>query len=500
MKTEFKFNLVILMMAALFAVSCQDDVAVRNTNDLSRETFFQNIAQIEASANAAYAQLQNAGLYQRFGYILPDAFSDESISRADPNFVTAFLFALTPSLEQSSLTWNNCYNGIGACNFVIEGEEIMRSNLDNSDFTEADVEDAVGQAYFLRGLYYYFLVKRYGGVPLLLESQDNITPEPRATVDRVYQTIISDLNTAVGLLYPKGSTENGRATRGAALGLLGKVYLHREMYPEAQSTFAQITDYTLLPLEDYDDNFNDSGEYNDESMFEVSFNGDSIEADLWSQTGIGVSEVTFHAQEYTAWGNLFPSDKMVDEFEEGDPRLQSAILQDGDLFGPNDDLVWSEGTRWHKFSQLYDNPAVVQNGSTNARILRYADVILMQAEVEHELGNDPGAIEFLNQIRARVEMPLYGTPEMDAAGFPVDTPDGVFNAIVHERMVELCGEQVRFDDLVRWDLDDQEISSSLDIQGNTRNYNPEIHRLIPIPQVEIDANLAISESDQNFGY
>lgn len=500
MKTLFKLTSIILMTATLLVVSCQDDVSVKNTNDLSVDTFFENLAQIEASANAAYAQLQNSGLYQRYGYILPDTFSDESVSRADPNFITPFIFGLTPFIQHTERYWNNCYNGIGACNFVIEGEETMRSRLAGSDFTEADIEDAVGQAYFLRGLYYFFLVKRYGGVPLLLQSEDVITPEPRASVDQIYGVIINDLTLASTLLFPKGSTENGRATQGAALGLLGKVYLHREMYPEAQRTFAQITDYSLLPLEDYNDNFNDSGEYNDESMFEVSFNGDNTEDDLWAQTGIGVSEVTFHAQEYTGWGNLIPSEKMINEFEEGDPRLQSAILQNGDSFGPNDDLVWELEARWYKFSQLYDNAAVVQNGSTNARILRYADVVLMQAEVEHRLNNDPGAISFLNQIRSRVEMPLYGTPEMDAAGFPVDTPEGVFNAIVHERMVELCAEQVRFDDLVRWNLDDQEISSSVDIDGNLRNYNPEIHRLMPIPQLEIDANPAISPADQNPGY
>lgn len=499
MKKTFKFSSIVFVLAAFFALSCNDNVEVRNTNELSPETFFESLAQIEASANAAYAQLQNAGLYQRFGYILPDTFSDESESGGDPNFITSYTFALTPSLEQTTRFWNNCYNGIGACNFVLEGEERMRSRLATANFSEADIEDALGQAHFLRGLYYFFLVKRYGGVPLLLQSEATITPSPRNTVDEVYDVIINEFTMASRLLFPKGATENGRATSGAALGMLGKVYLHREMYPEAQAAFAQITDYSLLPLEDYTDNFNDSGEFNDESLFEVSFNGDATEQDLWSQTGIGVSEVTFHAQEYTGWGNLNPSNKLLAEFEEDDPRLDLAILQNGVPYGPNNDLIWNEGNiRWFKFSQLYDNAAVVQNGSTNARILRYADVVLMQAEVELNLQNNLGAIDFLNRIRSRVEMPLYGTEEMDAAGFPVNTPSGIFNAIVHERMVELCGEQVRFDDLVRWNLDAQEITTNN--QGQSRGYNPNIHRLMPIPQVEIDTNDGITPEDQNPGY
>jgi hypothetical protein len=499
MKKTVKLSKFVFLITAFFALSCNDDVAVKNSNELSADSFFESLAQIEAAANAAYAQLQNAGLYQRYGYILPDTFSDESESGGDPNFVTSFNFALTPSLPQTTQYWNNCFNGIGACNFVLEGEATMRGRLATSDFTEADIDDALGQARFLRGLYYYFLVKRYGGVPLLLQSEATITPQPRSTVDEVYDVIIDDLNLAADLLYEKGATENGRATRGAALGLLGKVYLHREMYEEAQTTFAQITDYSLLPLEDYTDNFNDSGEYNDESMFEVSFNGDATEQDLWSQTGIGVSEVTWHAQEYTAWGNLNPSNKLLAEYEDDDPRLNLHILQNGVPFGPNMDMEWNQGNiRWFKFSQLYDNAQIVQNGSTNARVLRYADVVLMQAEVEHRLNNDPGAIDFLNQIRERVEMPLYGTPEMDAAGFPVDTPSGVFNAIVHERMIELCGEQVRFDDLVRWNLDAQEITTNN--AGQSRGYNPNVHRLMPIPQLEIDTNDAIGPEDQNPGY
>ncbi|WP_165454356.1 RagB/SusD family nutrient uptake outer membrane protein [Hyunsoonleella pacifica] len=499
MKKTVKLNTVIVIIASLFMLSCNDNVEVKNTNELSPDSFFESLAQIEAAANAAYAQLQNSGLYQRYGYILPDTFSDESESGGDPNFITSFNFSMTPSLEQTTRFWNNCYNGIGACNFVLEGEENMRARLATSNFTEADVKDAIGQAHFLRGLYYFFLVKRYGGVPLLLKSQPTITPQPRNTVDEVYEAIIDDFKMASELLFPKGSTENGRATSGAALGMLGKVYLHREMYDEAQTTFAQITDYSLLPLEDYTDNFNDSGEYNDESLFEVSFNGDATEQDLWSQTGIGVSEVTFHAQEYTGWGNLNPSNKLLAEFEDDDPRLNLTILQNGVTYGPNNDLIWNQGNiRWFKFSQLYDNAQVVQNGSTNARILRYADVVLMQAEVELRLGNDAAALEFLNQIRERVEMPLYGTPEMDAAGYPVDTPSGIFNAIVHERMIELCGEQVRFDDLVRWNLDAQEITTN--DSGQSRGYNPNVHRLMPIPQVEIDTNDGIGPEDQNPGY
>ena len=88
----------------------------------------------------------------------------------------------------------------------------------------------------------------------------------------------------------------------------------------------------------------------------------------------------------------------------------------------------------------------------------------------------------------------------------VQSPDQVFNAIAHERFVELCGEQLRFDDLVRWNLDDQELSIFPDQNYDdpnlqtVRNYDPSVHRVMPIPQNEIDFNPMISGSDQNPGY
>ncbi|MGB5818181.1 MAG: RagB/SusD family nutrient uptake outer membrane protein [Saonia sp.] len=499
MKKGVNKLMIYVLGVFLVTISCNDEVSVENTNELSQDTFFESLSQIEAAANAGYAQLQNGGLYQRYGYILPDSFSDEMITSTDPNFIPSYQFKLTPSLLQTSAYWNNCYNGIGACNFVIDNEDVMRANSEGADFSDADIDDALGQAHFLRGLYYFLLVKRYAGVPLLLEVQEVPAGLPRSTKDEVYEVIISDLEKAAELLYAKSSTEQGRATQGAALGMLGKVYLFRERYQDAKEALGLITDYSLLPLEDYNDNFNESGEHNDESMFEVNFSGDAEESDLWSQTGIGVSEVTFHAQEYAGWGNATPSQKMIDEFEEDDPRFKSAILLDGDPYGPDNAFIHTlRDATWYKFSQLYENETVTQNGSTNVRFLRYADVILMQAEVEHRLNNDPAAIAFLNQIRERAELPLYGTQEMDDRGYPVATPEGVFNAIVHERMVELCGEQHRYDDLVRWGLDVQELA--VDDDGNSRGYNPDVHRLMPIPQVEIDANDMIGPEDQNPGY
>jgi len=501
------------LLPLVFLTACEDYVAVENTNALNPEIFFESQSQIEGAVNASYNQFQT--LFQRVGYIFPDAMSDEVLSSGDANFAPYNRFEFNGTLDNIALYWTAAFNGVGACNFVILNEDRMRANVEGSDFTNEYVDNALGQAYFLRGLYYYHLVKRFGGVPLKTDASNIFEDQPRATADQVYNQIIADLQVATRLTAEKGITDVGRVTKEAAFAMLGKVYLHRKMYPEAKDALDEVTNHSLLPIEEYRNNFNESGEYNDESMFEIGYNGEvGTETERWAQTGVGTSEVTFRSQDYTGWANARPSDKIIAEFEDNDPRLDVAILiNDENTYGPGDALQFPcpgcvGGPVWYKFSQLYDNANVSENSGVNVRIMRYADVVLMQSEVEMNLSNLDDAVDLLNEIRDRAGMPEYGTATMDARGFPVNTKDQIFRAIVHERFVELCGEQVRFDDLVRWDLDDQELSFFPDTNFYNpnealrvvRNYDPAVHRVMPIPQNEIDANSQMTGADQNPGY
>ena len=143
----------------------------------------------------------------------------------------------------------------------------------------------------------------------------------------------------------------------------------------------------------------------------------------------------------------------------------------------------------------------------NTKVIRLADVLLMMAEVENELGNIPEAIDYLNQVRNRADvmMPNYGTPAMDAI-YPVSNKEQLRIVIEHERKIELCSEQVRFNDLVRWRRLEafihDEVIPGVDIhsEGMRLCFDPAIHYLWPIPQAEIDSNPAITEDDQNYGY
>jgi hypothetical protein len=133
-------------------------------------------------------------------------------------------------------------------------------------------------------------------------------------------------------------------------------------------------------------------------------------------------------------------------------------------------------------------------------------VLLMMAEAENELGHIQVAVDYLNQVRNRADvmMPNYGSPAMDAI-YPVSNKEQLRIAIEHERKIELCNEQVRFNDLVRWRrledfIRDEAIPGLPDFRKAWVQFDPAKHYLWPIPQREMDINSAITDADQNPGY
>jgi hypothetical protein len=130
----------------------------------------------------------------------------------------------------------------------------------------------------------------------------------------------------------------------------------------------------------------------------------------------------------------------------------------------------------------------------------------MMAEIENELGSIPEAIDYLNKVRNRADvmMPNYGTSAMDII-YPVSNKDQIRKAIEHERKIELCNEQVRINDLIRWCrleafIKEEAIPKLPSYAKNDIRFDPAIHYLWPIPQAEIDLNPALTEADQNPGY
>ncbi|MCV9385190.1 RagB/SusD family nutrient uptake outer membrane protein [Reichenbachiella ulvae] len=478
----------ILITGAIFNVSCSfDDLQLKNPNDLTDETFFKKEEQLQSAVDAIYANLQTRGLYNRHMFFMNDLMSQECTGNpqleADKSIYPTY--SLSADHGPTFMYWDNCYRGINKANFVINNEDKFEN------VTDASKNRAIGEAKFMRAYYYFLLVNKFGGVPINLGPSEG---EPRSTAAQVFDQIISDLTDAAGLLPTKDNTDLGRATQGAAYALLGKAYLYTEQWQPAVDAFENVTGYSLVA--DHYDNYLEETEYNDESIFEVSFSATFGNADQWGSIGDGINEVSVRGQEYgwNDWFNVYPSDWLLNEFETGDPRYVSTFYSNGETFNNGTMTVaipLGRTAAWKKYQNYYKQENENMASGINFRVIRYADVLLMQAEAENELGNSAEAIALLNQVRDRVGMPNYGTAAMDAT-YPVGNQQQIFNAIVHERCVELAGEQVRFNDIVRWGMAATEYAGT--------GFREGISELIPIPNQEIINNANLTKADQNPGY
>lgn len=499
-----KRKLILSLIGTLaFAFSCNDSILDKNNpNEFTPDSFYKNGDQIVGGVNAVYSSLQSLDLFCREYFFLHDMRGDD-VASGGGQLETHRGQLLTGTHDASNgvlmQVWRGWYRLIHQANQVIDNAPKATENV-----TEELKLRVVGEAKFLRALAYFDLVTIWGGVPLMETYAKAIGEDkPRASVDEVYTLIISDLENAIANLPLKSeynASNAGRVNKEAAQNLLARVYMQRGQYNLAEPLLAAIinggtfSDWVNIP---YIENFREENEFNAESLFEVAFteaNGGSS----WDASGQGTStEVTFRGQEYgpNAWRNLIPSTSLMEEYEKvadgdpkDDPRYNDNFYFIGDKYS-NDTKVL-ENWGWKKYQKIYKADNEDQRSGINMRVMRYTEVLLNMAEVQNALGNDADAIDYLNEVRSRegVEMPPYPT-----ANYAVNSPAEVFRAIIHERRVELAGEQIRNRDILRWRALGKLPSEPL-------AYYAEKHALAPIPQQEINSNAVLTEADQNPGW
>lgn len=474
--------------AFIFYCCNENDLSLTNPNQLSPETFFKNESQVESSVNAVYANLQTWGLYTRNIFYMMDNMAGEN--RGNPwlegdkaEFINFSFDSGNPDIGSY---WGSCYRGINKANFVIGNQEAINA-IPDGILSPSKKAKFVGEAKFMRGLYYFFLVTRFGDIPLITDIVENGNGTAKSSSEDVYEQIINDFTDASNTLLNKGAEQNGRATKGAAHAMLGKVYLYRQNYSAAMTEFQNVSGYSLEP--NFDDNFKEETEHGSEAIFAAEFVDSPASDDIWNSdvSGEGANFSTFRSVEYGFnWLNVMPTDNLLDEFEAGDTRYAHTFYSDGDLYnnGQSTVSVFDGGrASWKKYQTLYKTPNESSAGSgVNMHVIRYADVLLMMAECANQTSQSDAA-GFVNQVRSRVGLPSISTTLSQA---------DMFAAIMHERKVELAGEQVRFPDIVRWGNAATELS--------TTNFQSGKHEVWPIPDSEISSNDLISEADQNPGY
>lgn len=383
-----------------------------------------------------------------------------------------------PSVDESKNFWIHGFWGVSRANYTLE-------NLPKVTWDPALRDRLIGESLFLRGYFYWYLVRMYGGVPLFTTSvqPSEFGKTGRASLNECYARITEDLLGAIDLLPEKSqyaASEMGRATKGAARALLARVYMYQiGTDKDNKSTWQQVYDQTDAIIK--------SGEYRlmsnyaklletenknlEESVFEIQFGVGATDA---SPGSIGTNFYNFQGnrKDDSGWGFNNPTIDLVKEFENGDPRLSCTVYgetyNNGILYGTKRKYERKEqGSDWlSRKGALPVKPALSKASDRNIKIIRYADVLLMHAEAaSHLSGKEGEAIAKVNMVRQRARNSSfcmgYSEGKMDYSAGPTNTsgllPDlkptlkgqELLEAIWHERRVELAMEQLRFYDLMR---------------------------------------------------
>jgi len=509
MKKNIKRIVFAASLTLIVIIACEKKLNVLDQNNPTQESYFKTAAELQNGVNAIYSNLRSGRLVGREWFFLHDMRGSETASGGaqleQPR--AELLTQPTPSTVNSVMTdvWRGTYNMINRANLVLAKAPGVTDNVPLRD-------RVVGEAKFLRAWAYFELVSQWGDVPMYTEPVESPTgfkgKEPAANI---YNLIISDLTDATTKLPVSYSgADLGRASKYAAYAMLGKVQMQKGDYAAAKTALLQLYGkFTLVPnfLWNFDGDINDPAvspaptphEFNSESVFEVAFFDKGDNNFNWGYTGEGSTQpvAIMRPQEYgIVWGNVVPSNRILNEFEAGDPRYNFTFFEEGDriltrqgtqtgVVMTGADMNVAASTKggitikrvYRKYSDLDWLKSSFHPGGFNQRVIRYADVLLMLAECEAETGTPAQAAAYINEVRAR---PTVNMPPVAPA-----SKNDALKAVIHERAVELAGEEVNNIDILRWRK--KGYFTSLGIADP----KPGQVEFLPIPSAETSTNPAI---------
>src|ERR1035437_10392007 len=499
-------NIVILIMLGIILCfvesSCKKDfLKTTDPTLIGVDVFYKNQAEINLAVNGCYGQLKNVINSQwRFNELITDNttidFNPSDRGQA-PNIESFEFFEFNSGTNDLSNTYNTYYSNLFNINNTL-------TKLQGANIADSVKNKFAGQLKFLRAYYYFELTQYFGDVVLITDALN----EPSKAWDylrvpqaKVYTQIETDLKDAVSVLPVKYDAANvGRITKGAALTLLGKVYLTEKKYPDAVSTLSQVLPlgYALVPK--YADIFDPQKKNGSESIFEVQYQGGN-DLGQWSSfiytfaPRLSKGAVTGWPQSSPGGWNI-PTKDIIADYENGDKRKDASIGLD---------YTSSITGQVVPYIKKYDHVHTIYGRTDDDwPVLRYSDVLLMLAEAINEQGGpNADAYNYLNQVRQRAGLlPLSG---LDQVSFR--------DKVLHERRVELAFENWRWFDLKRTKTQ-SELTLFMNAYGAEEKANPTIGRqgipygsadyifhdynvLYPIPSDQILVN---SKLTQNPGY
>lgn len=513
MKNKYLLTVLTFVMIGFFVQSCNDGLLDQNnTNTVSTGNFWETESDAQNAVNGMYHPITNTFFWGRIihtgAMLRSDVFN---IRPFDANTALSTLQGTPGVARWATEIWQEPYKAIYRANAIIE-------NVGGSSIPNAD--RYVGQAYFMRAFSHWYLLNLFRNVPLITSTEIIDEPE-QASPDAVWDQIVADLGQAESLLPSEwGADDAGRPTSGSATALRGKSELYRGNWSAAEAAFRTVVNsgnYSLLPADQYQNNFGQVNENNSESVFELQYLG--IEAFSWGVDVPGVGTMgNFHIDyappTKSPDQSHFINSWVKDLFEaNGETVRRNATLaydypgstgyggvpylEDfaGDIEVANSDGMEPIFTKKYAGLDVGTRSNVDflgTNVGNNWRIIRYADVMLMMAEALNNQGNTSEAESFVNMVRERAQVePVSGLSQTEMT-----------QAIIDERVLELTGEGHRYFDLVRWGLADDYLGATSlhgdhpkSLSGGTFTPNRDEYIWIPVGELSSNAKLV-----QNPGY
>ncbi|MEP7373180.1 MAG: RagB/SusD family nutrient uptake outer membrane protein [Chitinophagaceae bacterium] len=508
---------IIFLFAGCFLLTtgCDKKLDLENPNQLTTEGYWKTKEQAYAGCTSIYNALIVDGSYMRSFPGLTDSRGDDFTGDSPwLDLVLTGEFIIPTTSDPVFWIWREFYLVINRANQVIANV----GQYDEAILPAEEKKRILGQAYFLRGLAYYNLATSFKAVPIITEpiaTTDDYFAAT-ATEEVLWNQIYTDLAEAeadLPISYDNvtglDQGQKGRATKGAAAGLLGKSYLYRKDYAKAATQFEKFFTggplagvYSLVP--DYRDNFRDVNENNSESLFEVQFT-ETGGADInWCCDPVGswrqwqAISVTY-GMEGAGFSDYLPTRWIYNEYKleptvdgKSDPRLLATIAS----YEPADNSTMAYGRPWFNpqdkiYPRKYTNDGV-GNGKAfeaaaeswiNYRVLRYADILLMYAEVLNETNRTAEAYPFIQQVRTRAKLANLATVK------PNMTQAQMRDQLGHERALEFAIEGQRINDIIRWGwlYDPAKLAELKTHDADFNTWAPG-NEYLPVPQRELDLN------------
>lgn len=460
-----KRYILIFVSLNIILLSCKKDLEQTPLTTKTADNFYSNEAELEEAVKGVYATLQFTGNYNTglpaIGELPGEDAYDET--PANDNGYYGQLDDINV-ISQNGIVqdnWADSYSGIQRANIVL-------NRITDIVYKDNNTKNSrIGEMKFIRALYYFNLVRIFGDVPLVITEISNPLlsfGQTRTAKTEVYKQIEADLNDAISLLPVRNSSNKMRVVKTAAQALLGKVKLTQKNYAAAEALLMSVeSSGSHSLLSDLATVFSVSNELNDEIIFSVQFasglNSNSEGSDayrMFNPTGRVVGNMTGtkgHGVLKSSFYNLYePTDKRKNVYVGAIP---SGIGYNNKVAVPT---------------------TVVTDAASDWVVLRYADVILMLAEIENELGKTAQALSYLNLIRQRAGLTTFSSSDKTL----------IFNEIDLQRRKELVWEGHRWFDLLRQDR----VKTVLGVSDLNK-------LLLPLPASQIAADPSLK---QNPGY